>query len=77
MLQVYFYVDLVEVINARSGSLDNANAWQVCEKFDKNPITGFDSIERMIPSMAQRTSLLFYKVWLHYLLREIKEEEEL
>jgi len=42
------YVDLVEVINARSGSLDNANAWQLCEKCDKNPITGFDSIERMI-----------------------------
>lgn len=59
-------MDLVEVINARSGSLDNANAWQVCEKFDKNPITGFDSIERMIQSMAQRISLLF--LWYGYII---------
>ena len=37
------YVDLVEVINARSRNLENVNAQELCEKFDKKPITGSDA----------------------------------
>lgn len=37
------YVDLVEVINARSRKLENINAQELCEKFDKKPITGSDA----------------------------------
>ena len=37
------YVDLVEVINARSGNLENVKAQELCEKFNKKPITGSDA----------------------------------
>jgi predicted metal-dependent phosphoesterase TrpH len=37
------YVDLVEVINARSRNLENINAQELCNKFDKRPITGSDA----------------------------------
>lgn len=37
------YVDLVEVINARSRSLENVEARELCEKFSKRPITGSDA----------------------------------
>ena len=37
------HVDLVEVINARSRSLENVEAQKLCEKFDKKPITGSDA----------------------------------
>jgi len=37
------YVDLVEVINARSRSLGNVDARELCERFGKRPITGSDA----------------------------------
>lgn len=37
------YVDLIEVINARSSNVENANAWKLCEQFNKKPITGSDA----------------------------------
>ena len=36
-------VDLVEVINARSRNMENVDAWKLCERFDKTPITGSDA----------------------------------
>jgi len=36
-------VDLVEVINARSKNAENVDAWKLCERFGKTPITGSDA----------------------------------
>lgn len=36
-------VDLVEVINARSMNSENTDAWKLCERFNKMPITGSDA----------------------------------
>lgn len=37
------YVDLIEVINARSSCIENTNAWKLSQQYDKKPITGSDA----------------------------------